>query len=489
MPGPPTSAEDTAVSHESSGCSPEAGSFRDPNSRVCYRDGAVYRLLTPEALDEWERLTATRFFERFTAEGHLVGTRRLAEPAAASLLHDLAPSLVPTCAAVLQHDRIPLISYPFEWSFGMLQDAALLQLDLLLAALDEGMCLKDATPYNIQWQGSRPVFIDIPSFVRLPRGEPWVGYRQFCRLFLYPLMLQAYRKVPFQPWLRGNLSGIEPQHLWRMLSAFDLLRPGVFKHVYLSALVENHLGDPGSGVRESFRVAGFHHDMIKGNARNLRRLIQGLRPASTRSHWSGYAEQSGYSHQDMERKQAFVRAVVARQRWSMVYDLGSNTGVYSRLAAENADYVVAMDSDHASMERLYRSLRAGGGTRILPLVVNAVDPTPSMGWQHSELKPLDARGRPDLVLCLALVHHLVLGENVPLRELVRQVGTPGSTLIIEFPTMEDPRVLQYIRERPGHHPDYQRDTFERYLAESHAIVSTEVLSSGTRVLYHAQSLS
>ena len=181
----------------------EPGSFRDRTSRVFYQDGAVLRGLNAHAAQEWEVLQTKSFFQQFMAEGKIVRTEQI-EPTDAS--PDAGQGDEPW-AVILTHQAIPFISYPYEWPFSMLQAAALLTLDLQAAALQADMTLKDATPFNVQWSGSQPVFIDIPSFERLQPGEPWVGYRQFCQLFLYPLLLQAYKDIPFQPWLRGNLEG------------------------------------------------------------------------------------------------------------------------------------------------------------------------------------------------------------------------------------------------------------------------------------------
>jgi len=195
---------------------PEPGSFRDRNGRVFYRDGEIYRSLGPTALANWQRLKETPFLAARMAEGSVVETR------------DADPALAPEAAGVIAHARIPFVCYPYEWTFGMLKDAALLHLDLMRDALDADMILKDATPYNIQWRGVNPVFIDIPSFEPLERGEPWVGYRQFCELFLYPLMLQAYKGVDFRPWLRGRIDGIPAAEMQGLMSARDMLRPGVW---------------------------------------------------------------------------------------------------------------------------------------------------------------------------------------------------------------------------------------------------------------------
>jgi hypothetical protein len=258
----------------------------------------------------------------------------------------------------LKHQPIPFISYPYEWSFGMLQDAALLQLQLLLAALEEQMTLKDASPFNVRWRGAQPLFIDIPSFERLPPGEPWVGYRQFCQLFLYPLFLQAYKDIPFQPWLRGSLGGIEPEHCRRLLSGRALLRPGVFLHVYLQAKAQSRYAQTERDIKKELQGAGFNTALIKANVHHLRKIIQKLRWRCTQSAWSDYSDHNTYTEKDREGKKDFVRQVVRSRPWGLVWDLGCNVGVFSRIAAENARYVVAMDADHLAIERLYQTLKA-----------------------------------------------------------------------------------------------------------------------------------
>ena len=205
----------------------DPGSFRDPDTRVFRHDGAIFRCLTSRALEDWNRLAASEAYGRLTREGSLVATERVEDASA-------LPRLDAKWAGVLKHETVPFISYPYEWPFRMLKDAALLQLDVTLTALDDGMTLKDATPYNIQWFGTTPRFIDLGSFTPYEPGEPWAGYRQFCQQFLYPLFLQAYKDVPFHPWLRGSLEGIEPEHCRAMLSARDYVRSGVLTHVLLA---------------------------------------------------------------------------------------------------------------------------------------------------------------------------------------------------------------------------------------------------------------
>ena len=286
----------------------------------------------------------------------------------------------------------------------MLQDAALLHLEVLEAALDGGMILKDGSSFNIQWTGTRPVFVDVGSFTAHKPGEPWAGYRQFCRHFLFPLLLQAYKDVPFQPWLRGSLEGIQAGDMARLMSARDLLRPGVFTHVWLQAKAEARYGEgaarsrgrrvdepgevrpalrgagfdkpgevrgalrdagfdkPGE-VRAALRGAGFHAGLIRANVRRLKRLVGGLGSAPTRSRWTDYAHALPYTETERAEKAAFVRQVVHARDRTMVWDLGCNTGAFARIAAERAGTVVATDSDPRVVEALYQALKEEGDDR------------------------------------------------------------------------------------------------------------------------------
>jgi len=455
----------------------ESGSFRDRNARVFIRDGSVFRGLNEQASAEWDALAETRFFDRFSADGRLVATEKVDPPAATNEAE--------RWVSFLRHERVPFISYPYEWCFGMLKAAAVLQLDLLLAALDEGMILKDSSAYNVQWVGAEPVFIDIASFERLSAGSPWVGYRQFCEMFLCPLMLQAYKDVQFNAWMRGSIDGLRPSDCYRLFSMRDLLRPGVLKHVFLQAKLEARYADTKRDVRDDLRKAGFGKELILANVKGLRRLVARMNWRSRESEWSEYGDCSHYEPVDQQKKIDFVRDVVSMRSRRLVWDLGCNTGTFSRLAAEGADYVVAQDGDHLVIERFWRSLSAEGNRKILPLVNNLADPSPALGWRGRERQALEQRGNPDLVMCLALIHHMVITANVPMREFVDWLASLGGDLIIEFVTKDDPMVHTLLRNKQDNYDDYDLEFFERCLAESFEIGRREPLCEGQRIMYHA----
>jgi SAM-dependent methyltransferase len=454
----------------------EPGSFRDRAARVFYVGDTVYRGLSAAALADWEALARTEFFARFTAEGRLVRTERVSTPGLPG----------PAWAAVLRHDRIPFVSYPYEWSYAMLRDAALLQLDLLLSALDEDLTLKDASAFNIQFVGARPVFIDIASFTRLVPGEPWIGYRQFCQLYLYPLMLHAYKGVPFHAWLRGTLDGIEPEVFARLMSARDLLRPGVLTHVVVHGRMQHKYGGTNRDVKQDLQRAGFGKALVRANVARMRTLVAGLPSPAEASGWTSYATDNSYDQADDTAKVAFVAEAAARTHSRLVWDIGCNTGRYSRIAASHADCVVSSDADPAVVDALYRALGQEGVTNILPLVGNVANPSPGLGWRGAERRPLDARGRPDLVLCLALIHHLVISANLPLAEVIEWLHALGARLVIEFPTKDDPMVKRLLMQTTQRHEDYEVAAFETALGRRYTTERRVAVPSGTRILYDAR---
>ena len=458
----------------------EAGSFRDRCGRIYYRDNGVYRALSGEASGTWGRLRECEFFRNALRNGAIVGTEETSDLDAASL------STHNEWHSVLCHERIPFISYPYEWSFSMLKDSSLLQLELLEAALAEDMILKDATPYNVQWRGAQPTFIDVLSFEPLNPGDVWVGYRQFCQLCLYPLMLQAFRHVPFQALLRGELEGISPEDFWKMLSFRDVFRSGVLKHVFLHSRLQQNFGDTGRDIKTSLANAGFHKEMILANIRSLKRLVQKLGIPEIRTEWADYADTCvSYSRENFEAKYAWIEDTLSRApRRKLVWDLGCNTGTFSRLAARHADYVVGMDIDHMAIERFYLALRDEGSRNILPLVSNIANASPALGWRGKERKRLEDRGRPSLIMALALIHHVVITANVPIHEFVESLSCQGDSLIIEFVTRDDPMVQKLIRNKVDQYSEYSTENFEHCLSEHFNVERREVSPSGTRILYY-----
>lgn len=462
----------------------EEGSFRDRNGQVFYHQGEVFRGISKKALDHWRTLRDSDFYAAGCADGYLTPTEEI-DPGQ----KDLPSTQTAPWAAILQHEPIPFVTYPYEWPFHALRDAAILQLRLSTEALSENMILKDSSSFNIQWRGTHPVFIDIPSFETWVPGEPWVGYRQFCQLFLYPLMLQAYKNVPFHYWLRGHIDGLEPEVMNNLLSWRDLLRPGAFLHVSLHAQLQRLFEKSTGCVKKKLQDNGFAKEMILNNIAKLQKIIEKMTWRETRSPWLTYDTEYSYAEEDRSIKESFVRRAVAIKRWPLAWDLGCNTGTYSRILANHADYVVAMDADHLAVDRFYQSLKQDQTENILPLVINLADPSPSLGWCGRERKDLATRGLPAITLCLALLHHMVIQANIPLASFISWLKSLESALVIEFVSREDPMVQRLLRNKSDDYAEYDSGYFEEVLRSNFKIIFQEKLPSGTRTLYFAEPSS
>lgn len=453
-----------------------AGSFRDPRARV-FDDGTdILRGLTAHGAADHEHVVASGLLDALMAEGKVVATHRAADDERAG----------PGWAASLVHERIPIVTYPYEWTFSMLRDAALLQLEIVRRGLEVGISCKDGTPYNLQFVGARPVFIDVGSFE--PTGhDAWPGYRQFCQMFLYPLMLEAYLGVSFAPLLRGSLEGITPEQAARLLRGRARARRGVLTHVTVQALAARRYStrrDPA----EQVQADGGHVRIVTALVARLEKLIAGLPLPTEASGWTDYEDRPHYSPAALAAKDAFVAHAVRRVEPRVVVDLGCNDGRYARTIAEQGATVLALDADRAVVDRLYRRLRDGdrdpAGT-VLPSVADLADPSPRLGWGLTERTALRDRVAPDLVLSLALIHHLVIGRNIPITSYLAGLAELGPHVVLEVPHRNDPKVQELLRAKPADtHRDYTEDEIVRAASFPFEVVDACRLPGRTRTILH-----
>jgi SAM-dependent methyltransferase len=358
-----------------------------------------------------------------------------------------------------------------------------LHLELLEAALLEGMVIKDSTPYNIQFRSAKPVFIDIPSFEPLRAGSVWGGYKQFCEMFLFPLMLKAYRGLEFQPLMRSRIDGVDIASAASLFAKSDWLKRGVFSHVWLQSLMHGRHLRSKTDVGEELKAAGFNEQLILANVRKLKRLVQGLEWKNAETQWGDYEGFHNYSQRDVEAKERFVENCLSTAQPSTTWDIGCNTGRFSRLAERHSGQVIAMDIDHLAIERLYQTEKGRNESRINPILQNIADPSPNWGWRNRERTDLLGRSRPDFVLCLALIHHIVISANIPLEEFVRWLADVTSGLIIEFVSRNDDKVRTLLLNKEDIYTDYSQQELERCLEEHFRIKDSLRLESGNRYLY------
>ena len=465
-----------------------SGSFRDPTSRV-YRvpssDGRgttrVLRGLDAEMLAYHNTLVKVPFFTRLLDEGRVVGTT--SPDATDEAVQDI---LNHGWAGVIEHEVIPFISYPYEWSFGMLRTAALLQLRVLEDALHDGWTMKDATPFNIQFIGSRPVFIDLPSFVPRNEGEAWVGYRQFCSCFLIPLMLRAYREVDHLPLMRSYIDGILPTEARKFFTGTALFRRGVASHVILPAMVENRIASRERDDAEAKTRTGKPQSraMVLGLVQSLARLVRSLKIKMDHTDWSDYDRTHSYSDTEHDTKKAFVERAVAGATSPLVWDIGCNTGTFSEIAARHASYVLAIDGDHNAIEKLYQRQRKSDSSMIQPMVMNLANISPAQGWAGIERMALDGRRQPDIVLALALVHHIRMSANIPLDVFFDWLAEMGSEVVVEFVDRHDEMVIKLLTNKTEQYEDYNRDNFIAQARRHFVIKQSQQLKGGKREIFH-----
>ncbi len=435
----------------------------------------MLRGLSERGAADWDRLQASPAFSQLVASGQLIPTTEYLGPAIES------PRGTPW-TKVLEHEALPVVTYPYEWPFAMLRDAAALELEVLATALDHGLTLKDGTIYNVQFIGSRPVFIDIGSFTKF--DTVWAGYRQFCETSLFSLLMHAHLGLPHQAMLRGKIDGVPADHARAVFSGRKKWKKGVFTHVVLQAAAQKRVTASSESMKAELTKSGANIDLAKATAKKMRKLVAGLEVSTKRSTWSDYRTTCTYTSESAAFKRQFVEAAATTGQPKRIVDLGANDGEYSVLVAPHCEQVIACDFDELVIDRLYRRLRAEGPANVLPLVVDLTDPSPGIGWANRERTAWQERMQPDLVLALALIHHLVIGANVPMPMVVDWMRAFDSRLVIEFVDPDDPQSKRLLANKPaGLFDDYTRERFEALVATRFDIVRAAEVPGQPRKLY------
>jgi ribosomal protein L11 methylase PrmA len=450
----------------------DPGSYRDPGGFIYRRDGVLYRQIGAGSIDDWQLFLTSGLAGRLILSGQLIG-------------HEEAPLSVAATAdarAVIAPDPIEFISYPYEWTFGELKDAALLTLDVQLSALGAGWTLKDASAYNIQFRNGRPVMIDSLSFEPHENGSPWVAYRQFCEHFLAPLALMARRDIRLAALLRADPDGVPLDLAKGLLPWRTRLNFGLLSHLHLHANAQvRHAADDDNG--QTARGVRISRAKLTGLVQNLRNTVAALdwKPGGTE--WSDYADNTSYNDRATLAKERLVGEFVRQVPGTRAWDLGANTGRYSRIAAEAGKRVLAFDIDPAAAERNYRQIREEGRGDILPLILDVANPSPGIGWANTERRSLLERADPDVILALALVHHLAISRNVPLPMLLDLFAELAPWAIVEFVPKEDPMVRRLLATRRDVFPDYTLEGFREAAGERWVVASEEPIEDSPRTLF------
>ena len=449
-----------------------AGSFRDPAGFVFTRDDVLYRQVNTSFRASFDQLHESGLYDALVAQ-HLLIEHEVVDVEAAD------PS---TASVIIRPRRVPFISYPFEWSPGQLRAAAIATLEAQKLALEHGMSLRDASAYNIQFVDGRPLLIDTLSFEPLPEGRPWVAYRQFCQHFLAPLALISHVDVRLNQLSRVHIDGVPLDLASTLLPASTRIKPGLAMHIHAHAASQRkHADDQGSA---SSKVRSVSKQNLSNIAENLLGTVRRQTWDPPQSAWRDYyAAKESYSDDALQHKEELVAKMLAEVAPSTVWDLGANTGRFSRIAAESGATVVAAEMDPSAVELNWREVESNGDTAVLPLWVDLSNPTPSQGWAHTERPSLTERGPADVAMALAVVHHIAIGNNVPLADIAAWFAQLANRLIIEWIPKEDPMVVRLLSSREDVFADYSQDGFEAAIAPHFTIERRESLRGSVRTLY------
>lgn len=362
----------------------------------------------------------------------------------------------------------------------MLKDAALLTLDIMLNAIENGFILKDGSSFNVAFHKGRMTFFDVLSIDSYHEGQAWEGFQQFSTEFLYPLLLKSHKNLDFQEIVRGTMGTISPQMIRGFFNWSDVFKKGVFKHIILGAFFHKSSNVAASTVKDKIKISKM---ALQELLRSLRKLILKLSYMPT-SIWSGYAFNNTYDTSDTGRKEEFIKKfATSLKRDSTIIDLGCNTGKFSEIVAQNHN-VISCDLDSSCIDCVYQRSQQSDLKTILPVVLNLMNPSPNLGWENKERSSFLTRIKTDGFLSLALIHHLCITHNLPLERFASFLASVGSSGVVEWVDKNDPMVKFMLRNRDDIFYDYTWDNFQRVLLKFFKIENIDIINDGTRKLCH-----
>lgn len=444
-------------------------SFRDPSGFLFQHSDRLYRQINATYASHYEEFLDSGLYKALVDQQLIIPHS------------EITPNwdLPEEAYKIIQPETILFISYPFEWSFNQLKDAALTTLSIQKVAMEYGMSLKDSSAYNMQFHNGQPLLIDTLSFEHLVEGKPWMGYRQFCQHFLAPLALMALRDIRLGSLLRTYIDGIPLDLASALLPFRSRFNLSLLSHIHLHAAAEKRYA--GKSVAKKSVTMGTYG--LAGIIDNLERTVKKLNWQPQGTAWGAYYSIHNYGEQAFEHKKELVQQFFTETTATSVWDLGANTGVFSRIASEGGVPTIAFDIDPAAVDRNYLDCREKGETRLLPLLIDLTNPTPGLGWANQERTSILDRGKPDVVFALALIHHLAISNNVPFEDLADFFRKLSHWLIIEFVPKEDSQVQKLLANREDIFDGYNHATFEKIFGQHFNTHRKETIVSSSRTMY------
>lgn len=442
-------------------------SFRDVSGFVYFQDQHVYRQINIVYKEHYDCLMGSGLYQTIMSAGLLVSHKEVESLGAKDAYKIIKP------------ETIPFISYPYEWCFSQLKDAALTTLNIQKMALNSGMSLKDCSAYNIQFLRGRPVFIDTLSFERYREGRPWVAYRQFCQHFLAPLTLMSHTDIRLSRLSQLFIDGVPLDLAATLLPFRTKLTFSSLAHIHLHSRSQKVFSDKVPDKKDYKMTRRGMFALVDNLEAAVRKLS--WRPKGTE--WADYYKNTNYTDKAFGHKGQIVAEYLDITKPKYVWDLGANTGLFSRIASDRGIETISFDLDPAAVEKNYQECVKRGETRVLPLLLDLTNPSPAIGWDNEERASLTKRGPVDMVFALALVHHLAISNNLPFSHIVGFFSKICSSLIIEFVPKNDSQVQRLLRTREDVFPDYTKEMFEAEFSKSFVIRDSKQVRNSERTVY------
>jgi len=455
----------------------EYGSFRDPAGKIFYNEGKVYRELSETGIKRFTFLKKNNLINDLIKEKYLITTEECDKKNNENFKIDQKK-------LILKHEKINFISYPYEWTFTQLKDAALFHLDLQIYLLSKNAKLIDASAYNIQFKNNKPIFIDVLSIDEYREGEYWYAHKQFCENFLNPLVLSAKKGVSFNNWFRGNLEGVYTHEIAPLLGIKDFISPTLFFHVYLlNKLEEKSKIDPKKANNKISSLKKFTKKTYQNLLNQLKNYIQGLNNKKTISNWDKYSEKNTYDSKEEEKKLNIIKNFIDDNDPKFLGDLGCNEGKYSEYASKQKKInVVGVDFDLNVLDRAYIKSKKQN-LNFFPIYADFSNPSNSLGWNELERQSLIKRSRFDAILALALIHHLIIGKNIPLDQVIKWLTSLAPNGLIEFVPKKDPTSQIMLKLKGDIFPEYTEKNFAANLSKLANIKKISLVTDTERKIY------
>ena len=453
----------------------EPGSFRDPYGKIFYVDDNILRVARYDGINRINFISKNNLLEKLISQDYLIDSKITNQYD--SIIDNIEGKII------IKHKKIPFISYPYEWSFEQLKDAAIHHLDLHLFLLENNATLIDASAYNIQFNINKPIFIDILSIKEYVEGEFWLAHKQFCENFLNPLILKSKKGINFNNWFKGNLDGIKTEEIYSILNIKDFFSYNIFTNIFLMNYFDKKILKEESKKKIDLGKKKLSKVALVSILKQLRSFIKNLNYVKSKTTWDTYSQNNTYKKNEEDEKKKIVTNFILKNKFNHLVDMGCNDGVYSEISlSSGCKLVVGFDYDLNSVENAYIKAK-NENLNLLPLYLDAANPSSNLGWNETERKGFKARAKFDGMLALAFEHHLAIAKNIPLEQTLKWLINIAPKGLIEFVPKNDETIKKMLLLKGDIFNDYNEQNFKDIILKKAKIVSEHNVSESGRKIF------